>query len=485
MSTLVKEEERTDLTSGNLFKKLVLYTLPILLTSILSLLFTTVDLLTVSWFGGGANSMGAIGTNSAAINLLVGLFLGLGTGANIVAANAKGLGDRVRAFRTTQSAMVLGLIAGVLIALVGWFVAEPILIAINCDPELLKDATLYLQIYLAGAPIILIYNFGAAILRAYGDSRRPLYALLISGVFNIGLNMLFVIAFDWDVMGVALGTILSQLVGAIAVIYFLHYDKRLFVNFRFSKLKLYKDETISILKLGLSAGLQSVIFSITNVMIQAAVNSFGALATAGNSASNTIEGYQYLVLNSISMATMTFIAQNNGARKKENVLKSLKYGILLELTVPTVLGIGIFIFRRPLMMLFISENEPGFEQILEYGYGRIMTIAIIYGVCGVNECFSAYYRGMKYSLFPTAVSLVGIIGLRIFFLLVLFPLDFFHNLYWVFATYPISWSICIIIYLCFFKSKSKKVFDTYDEPYVLEKRTNDITYQEESRKNIN
>lgn len=479
------EPEINDLTSGNLFRKLVLYTLPILLTSILSMLFTTVDLLTVSWFGGGAKSMAAIGTNNSSINLLTCLFLGLGVGANIVAANAKGIGDKVRAFRTTQSAMLLALIAGFMIALVGWFVAEPILIAMNCDPILLEDATTYLRVYLAGAPIILVYNFGAAILRAYGDSRRPLYALLISGAFNVVLNLLFVIAFKWDVFGVALGTVLSQLVGAAAVIYFLHHDKHIYVNFRFSKLKLYRSETLEILKLGISAGLQSVIFNITNVIIQGSVNTFGALATAGNTASSTIEGYQYLVLNSISSAVMTFIAQNNGARKKENVIKGLKYAILLEITVPTIMGLFIFFLRRPLMMALVSKDEEGFEQILEFGYSRIMIISLTYFICGISESFSSYYRGLKYSFFPTIVCLFGIVGFRILFIYTLFRLDYFHNLYWLFATYPLSWTIVIIVYLCFFKSKSKKVFDKYDDPYVYERRTSDITYQQESRENLN
>ena len=485
MSMSNVEPERNDLTTGNLFKKMVLYALPILLTSILSMLFTTVDLLTVSWFGGGAKSMAAIGTNNSSINLLVGLFLGLGTGANIVAANAKGIGDKVRAFRTTQSAMVLAFIAGLLIALVGYFVAEPILIAINCDPELLKDATTYLRVYLAGAPILLIYNFGAAILRAYGDSRRPLYALIISGIINAGLNMLFIIGFGWDVFGAALGTVLSQIAGAAAVIYFLHHDKHIYVNFRFSKLKLYKSETIDILKLGISAGLQSVIFNITNVIIQASINSFGALATAGSTASATIEGYQYLVINSLSTATMTFIAQNNGARKKENVIKGLKYGIILQLTIPVVMGIVIFLLRRPMMSALVSPDEEGFEEILKAGYARIEIIALTYFICGISESFSAYYRGLKYSFFPTLVCLGGIVGFRILFIFTLFRLDYFHNLYWLFATYPISWTIVIIIYLLFFKSKSRKAFELYAEPYVYERRSNDITYQQESRENLN
>lgn len=479
-------DDRKDLTTGNLFKKLVLYTFPILLTSVLSLLFTTVDLLTVSWFGeNGASSMAAIGTNNSAINLLVGLFLGLGTGANIVVANAKGIGDRVKAFRSVESAMVLALIAGVIIALIGWFVAEPILIAIKCDQELLADATLYLRIYLAGSPILLVYNFGAAILRAFGDSRRPLYALLFSGVFNIGLNLLFVIVFKWEVMGVALGTILSQLAGAVAVIYFLKYDKKIYVNLRFSKLKLYKAETLEILKLGISAGLQSVVFNITNVVIQGSINSFGPYATAGCSASANIEGYQYLVLNSISAAGMTFIAQNNGARKRENVLKGLKYILILEAIIPTIMGIFIFLLRRPLMMIFVSGDEEGFEEILAYGSARIVIISLTYFICGINETFSAYYRGLKYSLFPTFVTLASIVGFRLIFIFTIFRLEEFHNLYWLFATYPISWIICITIYLIFFKSKSRKSFAKYSEEYVFEKRSNSVEYQEGSRNSLN
>ena len=481
-----KELEREDLTSGNLFKKLVLYSLPILLTSILSMLFTTADTLTISWFGqNGASSVAAIGTNNSAINLLIGLFLGLGTGANIVVANAKGIGDRVKAFRSMHSAMVLAFIAGVLIALVGWFIAEPILILIKCDEDLLKDATTYLKVYLAGTPIILVYNFGAAILRAYGDSRRPLYALLFSGVFNIGLNMLFVIVFKMEVLGVALGTILSQVAGAAAVIYFLRFDKKIYVNLRFSKLKLYKTETLEIMKLGISAGLQSVVFNITNVVIQGSVNSFGKYATAGSSASNMIEGYQYLVLNSISTAGMTFIAQNNGARKKENVLKGLKYLLILELIVPTIMGLFIFFLRRPLMMAVISSDEPGFEEILEFGYARIMVISLTYFICGINESFSAYYRGLKYAFFPTFITLISIVGFRLLFIFTIFRLEPFHNLYWLFATYPMSWIICIILYLIFFKQKSRQAFAKYDEEYVYEKRSNSITYQEGSRKNLN
>ena len=478
------EEDRNDLTTGNLFRKLVLYTLPILLTSILSMLFTTVDVLTVSWFGGKSDSIAAIGTNNSTINLLIGLFLGLGVGANIVVANAKGIGDKVKAFRTTQSAIVLAFIAGVLIALVGWFIAEPVLRAIHCEESILPKAALYLRIYLAGSPIILIYNFGAAILRAYGDSRRPLYALLLSGVFNIGLNMLFVAGCHMDVLGVALGTILSQVVGAVAVIYFLKTDKHLFVNFSFKKLKIYPQETREILVLGLSAGLQSVVFNITNVIIQSSVNTFGKLATAGSAASNSIEGYQYLVLNSISTAAMSMIAQNNGARKKENVLKCLKYAMILEIIVPTIMGLFIFFLRRPLMQLFVSPDEVGFEQILEYGYARIMIISLTYFICGINECLSAYYRGLKYSFFPTIVTTVSIVGFRLLFIYTLFRMDYFHNLYWLFATYPFSWIICISIYLLFFKKKSKEAFDKYNEEYVYEKRTRDITYQEGSRRNV-
>ena len=477
-------EDRKDLTSGNLFKKLVFYTIPILITAILSMLFTTVDLLTVSWFGNGSDSVAAIGTNTASINLLIGLFLGLGTGANIVAANAKGIGDKVKAFRTTQSAIVLGFIAGVVIAIIGLFIARPMLIATNCDERLLDSATTYLRIYLLGSPIILIYNFGAAILRAYGDSRRPLYALIFSGLLNIGLNMMFVVGFKMDVMGVALGTILSQIGGAVAVIYFLRKDKRLFANFSFRKLKLYKKESIEILKLGISAGLQSVVFNITNVIIQSSINSFGPLATSGCSASSTIEGYQYIVINSISSATMTFIAQNNGARKKENVLKGLKYGMILELIVPTIMGLVIFLIRRPLMLLFIPGDTRELETILEYGASRIIIISLSYFLCGINECLSAYYRGLKYSFFPTVVSLIAIVGFRLIFIYTLFRLDTFHNLYWLFATYPISWVICTLIYLCFFKSKSRKVFDTYNDPYIYERRSHDIFYQEGSRKNL-
>lgn len=463
--------DKNDLTTGNLFKKMILYILPILLTQLLSLLFTTADLLTVSQFGNGASSMAAIGTNNSSINLLVGFFLGLGTGANIVAANAKGRGDKVRAFKTTQSSMVLAFIAGIFIALVGWFVAEPLLRLIQCDESLLANAVLYLRIYLLASPIILIYNFGAAILRAYGDSKRPLYALLFSGVFNVGLNILFVAGFKMDVMGVAIATDISQLFGAGAVIYFLKTDKHIFVNLKFKHLKLYKEETIDVLKLGLSAGLQSALFNITNVVIQGSVNSFGAAATAGNAASSTIEGYQYLVLNSISMATMSFIAQNNGACKKENVIKVLGYSLILQIIVPTIMGLLILALKNPLLSIFISPEEENYEAIIEAATARIMIFSLTYFLCGVNDSLSSYYRGLKYSLFPTVVSLFAIIGFRILFIFTLFQLDAFHNLYWLFATYPISWVISICIYVAFIKKKSKAAFDKYDEPYVFGVRT--------------
>lgn len=453
--------EENDLTSGNLFKKMVFFAIPILLTSILTMLFSTVDLFTVSKFGGGNNSMAAIGANMTVINIIICLFLGFSVGANIVVGNAKGKGDKVTAFRATQSSLMIAFFFGIIIAVTGWFIAEPLLNLVQTPKEVMANAVLYLRVYLLGSPLFLVFNFGSSILRAYGDSKRPLYALLAAGVFNIILDILFVAVFKMDVLGVAIATVVAHGVAAIAVILFLKYDKRLYVNFTFKRLKFYKDETLEVMKLGITSGLQSLVFNITNLIIQASINGFGAAVLAGSTAAVNIEDYQYYFLNAISTTTMAMISQNNGAKKKENVIKVLKIALILNATVVTGVGLIIFLLREPLCKIFLDEADPNFPIMLETATTRLTVICLTYCLCGFMETLSGYYRGLKYSLFPTIVTILGTAIFRIVFIYTLFQLDFFHNIGWLLATYPISWALTSTVYFCFLPHHSKKIFATY------------------------
>jgi len=456
-----------DLTTGNLFKKLILFTIPLILTTVLQLLYTSADLFVVSNFGGGDNSMGAVGANGSLINLIVGTFLGLSVGANVVVANAKGSNDKEKAKKALHTSLIVSVISGIFVGILGFFLAKYFLTWMNTPSEIIELAAKYLKIYFLGMPFLLIYNFGSSILRALGDSKRPLYTLIITGIFNVGLNFLFVVGFKMDVVGVALGTILSEMVSAIMVIYFLWHNKKAFVQFDFKALKISGPELKEILIVGIPSGLQSMIFSISNVVIQTQTNSFGEIAVNANSASSNMEGYLYYILNSFSVAVVAMVAQNYGAKKKENIKKILLYSLLSVTVIGIVMG-GIFVLiKDPLLGILIKDNPDE----MKIASNRYILICLTYFMCGIMDVMSAYFRGIKYSVLPTIITLFGCTLLRLVFVFTIFKyVEAIHTLEWLYASYPISWLLTDVIYAVATPFVTKNAFKKIDQSIELEKR---------------
>lgn len=457
-----------DLTTGNLFGKFLLFTVPIVLLSLLQLLYTSADLLTVDFFGGGYNSFIAVSSNGSLINLIIGLFVGVSVGANVVLARAKGKGDVGKAERTLHSAMALSVILGIPIAIIGYFIS-PLLLGLMDTPDaVLPLASSYLQLYFIGLPFLMIFNFGSALLRAMGDSKRPLYALIICGLINVGLNLLFVIVFKMDVQGVGLATVICEFLEAVLTILFLRFNKMGYVRLSFKKLLHFNpEETKEVLANGLPAGMQSFVFSVSNVFIQTSVNGFGTAAMAGNSASTQAEGYIYTVLNGFSVALVAIVAQNYGAGKKENLRKILWYSMATVTVVGLLIG-GIFtLSRNSLIGLFINEDavdsSAEYASAMEFGRERLTLICMTYFLDGLMDSESAYCRGLGHSVTPTLVTLVGCCILRIIFIETLFRfVPFFHTLPWIWASWPISWAITDLAYFIFIPKYKKQAFGEID-----------------------
>lgn len=462
-----------DLTTGNLLAKMALFTLPIILLSLLQLLYSSADEYVVANFGGGYKSMNAIGSNSSLINLLIGLFVGVSIGANVVVAKAKGEKDPVTAHRAIEASMVLSLGFGILVAIVGYFVAPYLLELMETPSEYLDKATIYLRWYFVGMPFLMVFNFGAAILRAMGDSKRPLYALIFCGTLNVALNFLFVIVFNLDVAGVAITTVISEFLEAILVVAFLMTGPNHFAYFSFKDMALYKEETKAVLKNGIPAGMQSFIFSASNVFIQWGVNSYSDaavsndVAVAGNTASVTIEGYIWIVLDAFAVASVAIVAQNYGAGKKENIRKALKMSLLYV----TILGLGLgglaAIFRNELCGIFITPasftDANGVVDMVKYqasltvGGERLTLIGLTYFLDGIMDTSSAFCQGLGHAKTPPLITFFAVTVLRIVFIMTVWEhVEFFHTLPWLWSTWPISWCIAIATYYCFIPGYIRK-----------------------------
>jgi len=449
--------ERRDFTSGSLLVKIFWHLIPLLLANFLQLLFTTMDIFTVTHFGGGNISSGAIGATHNLINLILCVFWGLTAGIGVVLGNARGEGNYEKMTRTMGTSVIIMGIASIIVMLFGIFASRPLLIALGTGEEFLDKSAAYLTIYFIGAPFNLLYNTGASFFRSTGDSRRPLIAVAISGVINIGLNFLLVKSLD--VVGVAVATIASQAVAMVIVFAFLMFDKHLSRNFKFSYIKLHKEESIEVLKHGVLSGLQGFIFNFTNVNIQKCFNQLGEAAVIGKAASSSIEGYQYALLNSISQTCMVGVSQNYGAKNKKRTIDSFLICVILELVLVTIFDAVLFLLKGPLLNLFINSSEPNAASARDVAVKSLIIMGLPYAICGVAECFTSFLRGMKKPLIPTIVSLSCIAGVRMIFIWFLFNIDFFHNVTWLYLTYPISWILCCLVYIPIVLKIKKKTLD--------------------------
>ena len=448
---MAKKSHEMDMTKGPLLKKIILFAIPLMLTSMLQLLYNAADIVVVGKFAGDA-SLAAVGSTTSLINLIVNVFMGLSLGAGVIVAQAIGARNNNRLHKTVHTAMLLSVFLGFIVGAVGVFLCRPLLVLMGSPTDVLDKATLYMRIYFLGMPGFMVFNFGAAILRSAGDTKRPLIILSISGLANVVLNLFFVILFEMDVAGVALATITSQYISAVWIVIILLKENsayRLFLG----KLRIYKNEFLQIIIYGLPIGIQSAFFSVSNVIIQSSINSFGTLVVAGNSAASNIEGFVYSASNSISQTAMTFAGQNTGAGDYKRVKKVLIECSLLTLVVGMFLGAVVILFKTPLLLIY-TDNPA----VITAGVIRINIICMFYGFCGVMDTIANISRGMGKSFVPMIITLVFVCIVRIGWIFTIFKL--FGTVECVYWSYPITWTLAIIAQLIYFaivyKSKTKR-----------------------------
>ncbi len=439
-----------DLTEGPIFTRLLQFSIPLILSSVLQLLFNAADVVVVGRFAGN-NSLAAVGSTGSLINLLVNLFMGLSIGTNVVAANYFGAKRTKELKETVHTSILVSFGCGIVLTVVGVIGSKYILILMQAPYEVLTLATLYLKIYFGGITATMIYNFGSALLRAKGDTKRPLYILFAAGVMNLLLNLVFVIAFKMDVAGVGWATVISQCFAAGAVLIILVREKDEF-KLDFEKLSINTHIFAKIVKIGLPAGFQGIMFSFSNVIIQSSVNLFGAVTIAGNAAAVNLEGFVYTAMNGFSQGTLTFCSQNMGAGKTERIKKVVLVSQACIFVIGAVLGGLFLLFRNQLVGIFSSSPE-----VIQAGVRRFWVIMTTYYLCGMMDGLSNSIRGIGHSLTPVITSLCGACLYRIIWIFTVFQLPQFHNVYCIYVTYPISWILTFVANMIFYRHYMKKI----------------------------
>lgn len=443
-----------DMINGSIFKNMVMFVVPLILGNILQLLYNAADLVVVSRFA-GSNAMASVGATGSLNALIVSLFIGLSVGASVVVSRRIGARDNSGIHRSVHSSMLLAVVLGIAAMVIGVSISEPLLRAMG-TPEgaVLKGAVLYMRIYFFAVPAVLIYNFGASILRAVGDTRRPLYILAVSGIVNVVLNLVLVINFGMGVDGVAIATAVSNILSAMAVVVILLRAEGSY-RLNIKSLRFYKEELTEVIKVGLPAGVQSSLFSVSNTLIQSAVNSFGTAAISGCAAAANIEGFVYTAMNAFYQATITGVSQNYGAKEEKRIYSTMKIATASVLVVGLALGVLSALFAEPLLKIYITDSK----EAIEYGIIRIYVSGIPYFLCGVMEVMAGVLRGLGYSTSAMVTSLVGACGFRILWVMFILPLK--RTLSMLFVCWPISWIIVIVIDLilifCFKKKAMEKM----------------------------
>lgn len=431
-----------DMCSGPLPGKILRFALPLMLSSILQLLFNAADVIVVGRFA-GSTSLAAVGSTGAVINLLTNVFLGLSIGSNVLIARYYGAHQERNIHETIHTSMAISLIGGAILVVLGCSLTRPLLTLMGTPADVLDKAVIYMRILFIGCPVMMLYNFGSAILRAVGDTKRPLYYLSIAGVLNVILNLFFVIVCKLDVAGVALATVLSQCLSMALIIRCLVKEEGA-LKFQFSKIRIYKDKLAAILKIGLPAGLQGAIFSISNVLIQSTVNSFGSTVMAGNTAAANIEGFVYVSMNAMYQAAISFTGQNMGAQKYGRVNRILLtcqgYVVLFGF----VLGMAAYLGGTALLGFYTSDPE-----VVKYGLLRMAIICPTYFTCGMMDTMVGSLRGMGYSVIPMIVSLTGACALRIIWIFTIFKY-ISPTLTILYLSYPVTWVVTALAHFIVF-----------------------------------
>ena len=427
-----------DMTTGALLPKVLMFSLPLVLTSVLQLLYNAADVIVVGRYA-GAQSLAAVSSTGSLINLLVNVFMGLSVGSSVVIARAYGAGDIREVHQGVHTSVTVAAIAGVGVGILGFFASRPMLQLMGSPDDVIDLAALYIRIFFLGMPFNMLYNFGAAILRAVGDTRRPLYYLTFSGLVNVLLNLLLVIVFRMDVAGVAIATVISQIISAVLVIgCLLHSDGSIRLDPR--ELRIHKEPLLHIVRVGLPAGLQGSLFSISNVLIQSSVNSFGSIAMAGNGAAANLEGFVYVAMNAIHQAALTFSSQNLGARKIDRVRRNMWVCLGTVTVIGLSTGLIMLSLGRPLLTLYNDDAE-----VIRYGLLRMSFILPTYFLCGCMDVMVGQLRGIGYSIMPMIVSLTGACLFRVVWIYTAFAYS--PTLNTLYVSYPISWALTFAVHL--------------------------------------
>ncbi|MGE9949220.1 MATE family efflux transporter [Coprococcus catus] len=433
--------------NGTIMDKLVSFSLPLMLSGILQLMFNAVDVIVVGRFA-GSQALAAVGSTTALINMFVNLFMGISLGTNVLAARFFAAGKDRQMSETVHTSIAFAAISGIVMVFVGIFFSKFALELMATPADVIEQSTLYMRIYFLGMPFFMLYNYGAAILRAVGDTKRPLIFLIISGVINAVLNMILVIVFHLAVEGVAIATVFSQMISCILVLRCLYRSEGSY-QFRFSKLMLKGCYLKQIFQVGVPAGIQSTVINFSNVLLQSSVNSFGSIAMAGYTAANNILGFLFVSVNSVTQACMSFTSQNYGVRKWKRMDKILVDCMILSMIVALVLGGGSYIFGSQILRIY-TENE----EVIRCGMEILSYTTLTYFLCGFMDLFPGAMRGMGFSAAPMMLSIVGTVGTRIVWIFGIFPR--YRSLSVLFISYPVSWILTIAMQVvCFFIVRRK------------------------------
>ena len=436
-----------DMVNGPLFGKLLLFAVPLVFSGILQLLFNAADIVVVGRFA-GAEAIAAVGSTGSIINLIISLFMGLSVGVNVLCARFYAAHFGKDMDETVHTSITLALGGGIVLAVIGIIFARPLLHLMGNPDDVIGLATTYMRIYFIGMPVSLLYNFGSAVLRAVGDTRRPLYFLMIAGVLNVVLNLFFVIVLHMNVDGVALATILSQALSAFLTLRCLIRTDEIY-RLDIRRLKINRDKLVQIARIGLPAGLQGTLFSFSNTLIQSSVNSFGSTLMAGNAASQNLEGFVYTSMNAIYQAAIAFTSQNYGVHNFKRIDRILEECLGIVFVIGAAMG-GLFLYFGP-QLLSIYTSDP---QTIEYGMIRLTIFCTTYFICGLMDTACGSIRGMGYGIMPMLVSLAGACGFRIIWILTIFQLN--RTPRTLYLSYPISWAITFAVHLmCFFYARRK------------------------------
>lgn len=445
-----------DMSQGSITKNVIRFAVPLMLANVLQVLYNAADVVVVGRFA-GTEALASVGATGSLFSLLVNLFAGISLGASVLVSRKYGARDSVGVHRASHTSVLVGTISGILAMMVGLFLSKPLLELMGTPSGAILDgAVLYLKIIFLGVPATMVYNFGASVMRGVGDTKRPFYILMVTGIINVCFNLLFVIGFDMGVAGVAIATIIANYLSAAAVVYYLmNSDGDYRINVK--KLRLYKEEVLDILKIGLPAGLQSSVFGLSNTVIQSGINSFGDVAVAGNAAAGNIEGFVYQAMNAFYQSTITCVSQNFGAKRQDRLKKAIYVPALCAATVGGILGFLVVIFARPLLSIYITDSQAA----IDFGVIRNVVVTIPYFLVGIMEVLCGAIRGLGHSNITFFNSVIGACGLRIAWVSFILPLHKTPAV--LYLCWPISWVVVIIFHtitlMLIWKKSIKKMME--------------------------